>query len=111
LIGLDAAAAADRLVEEVYALRHRMDADPPGAAEYQDYFEPSLFILDLSILALSDLVRLAAPGSLRPQRPHRPHRRSTAQEPLKSTDNNSRTFMIAFAIIVGLLMLIGMLSE
>jgi hypothetical protein len=54
LVGLDAAAASARLIDEVYALRHRMDADPPGAAEYQDYFEPSLLILDMSILALTD---------------------------------------------------------
>jgi hypothetical protein len=54
LTGLDAAAATDRLIDEVYALRHRMDADPPSATDYQDYFEPSLFLLDLSILALSD---------------------------------------------------------
>jgi hypothetical protein len=54
LIGLDPATAADRLIEEVYALRHRMDADPPSAAEYQDYFEPSLLLLDFSVLALTD---------------------------------------------------------
>lgn len=54
LVALDPATAAARLIEEVYALRHRMDADPPGAAEYQDYFEPSLFLLDFSVLALTD---------------------------------------------------------
>ena len=55
-----------------------------------------------------ELIRLASPGSMRPRNP-KPHQ--YPHEPLKSTDNNSRTFLIVFAVIVAVLMLIGVLSE